>query len=805
MASLLRHTGRLLLRNPGPTLGALASLAFGIGASTAIFSLADALFLRPLAVSAPDRLVSVNTRSATGETEGLSFPEFEETRQSIPALEALALVDRRGATYRQGDELEMLRLDAVSDGYFDLLGVRPALGRIFQAPADRELPAPPVIISDRLWRHRFGADPTLIDRPVRLSDRLYTVIGILPPSFRGLDRGTVTDVWIDLDTWSHFYGNPATFASRGARAFEVIGRLRPSSTLAEANAQLAGLGHRWASDHPDASGGRGLLATGADEVSGRAGLNLTLLLVSIVTLVVVIACLNVATLRLAQGDRRRREFAVRLAIGAGPGRLIRQLLGEGLVLVGIGSVGGLLIAQWLVSAAPALLPPSPFALDYDIRLDARVLGFALGMALLATLLSGLPPALRAARTAVMQSLRPGENPGNGRLPSLNTMLVALQVALAVVLLNGAGLLLKSFLATRDLWPGFAATKDLLVVELSMGDEDGTQKEWAARLDAMRERIGALPGVAHATYVRRIPMAGYGDGATLAVSVPGRPSGIGSKPREVRYNQPGPGYLDTMATRLLRGRFFAPEEHVPTARVVVISADFARKYFPDEKPIGQFLRIESEAFQIIGVVEDARISRIHEEREPFFYVPYATRPSSDVAIVAETLVPPGTEAAAIKQAIRSVRAGTWILGTTTMRDHMAAKLHADWMPAVLGSALSMLGVGLALIGLYGAVALLTLRRTRELAIRLALGALPRALLLSVLGQAIVIASAGGVAGLLAAVATARLLESFLYGVGPLDPAVLGGSAAAAVVIGILAGLAPASRTLRIDPARTLKYE
>lgn len=800
------HPLRVLWRQPVTALVALLSLAAGIGVNTAVFSLADALFLRPLDVREPGRLVFVSNRAETGLVEGLSFPEYLDVAREIRAFEAVAAFDERGATWRAADHLELLLLSAVTGNYFDVLGVRAASGRTFDAARDRQLPSAPVVLSHSLWVRRFGADPSLVGRAVRLSDRLYIVIGVLPASFTGLQRGAVTDVYIDLDGWTRFYGSRDSLADRGSRHFSVIGRLGPGATDRSASVALEALGVRWQQAFPGTNRQRALLARPADEVSGAAGRPTAALLLAIVGLVLFISCANVATLLVASGEARRREFAVRLAIGAGRWRIVRQLLGEGAILAAVGTAIGLVLAFWLIDMAPALLPPSDILLDYRIALDGRVLSVTVVLGAIAAVSSGLLPALAALRTDVAPALKPSASDARtGRVITLRTGLVVLQIALAVALLNTAGLLLRSFIATSQGRPGFDARKPLLVLQLSMGDEAGGASRWTAVLDDIRTRVSALPGVMHATYVRRIPMAGYGGGATMKVMVPGATDAPGAESRGVRYNQAGPGYLPTLGTRLLRGRFFLGGEHVPTARVVVVSRTLAQQYFPGRDPVGRILRIEDDDHEVIGVVEDARVSRIHEDPEPFFYLPYAAAPSRDVALVVETSGPQDGLTRLVTAAVASTGSQTAVLGVMTMGEHMAAQLYMDWMPALLGSALAALGMALALGGLYAAVAFLTARRTREFGIRMAIGARPGDVLGLVLRQGFGLALAGGAAGLLAAFAASRLLRGFLYGVSENDAVVLASSVLAAALLGVIASAIPAWRAIRIDPARTLRYE
>jgi len=795
----LRHGLRVLRGRPVLTTVAAGSLALGIGVGTALFSVADALSLRPLEVAGPGELVEVFTRSASGHREPLSWPEVRELATQVPSLAAVAAFDRRGATLRRGDERELLLLTAVSDNYFEALGVPAAFGRVIGAGADQGLPSPAVVMSDRLWRARFGADPSLVGRAVQLNDRPFTLIGVLPSGFRGLERGLVNDVWISLRSWSRFYGNPASLERRDARHFEVIARLAPRATLARTASELSLLGGRWATAFPDASRGSTLHAQAAEGVAGRAD-PLALLLGAGVVLVLAIAGANVSTLLVGLADARRAEMGMRQALGASRSRIVRQVLAESALLALAGTTAGLLLAEALIRAVPAFLTRSPLATDYGVTLDHRSLTVATLLAGLATLAGGALPALRASRLAIAPSLRvTAPSPGPRRPLSLPTALVALQVALAVVALNTAGLLLVTFAATRSGSRGFDIGRSVLVLELTLGDETGDLGRFSTSLESVRERARALPGVRNATYVRRLPMGGHGGGAKLLAAV------AGGTAREVRYNQVGPGYAETLGPRVRAGRFFDLHEHSTTSRVVVVSEAFARAFLGESTTVGRHVFVSGEDHEIVGVVEDAPIVRLHEAPEPFVYLPYARLPSSDVALLVETVGEPSALAPAARAIVRETGPGAEVLATTTLSRHMADAWHGDWMLAVLGSGLSALGVLLALAGLYGAVSLLAARRTREFGIRLSLGARPADVLRLVLGHGLALSLAGAAVGIPGALVAAGLARGFLHGVSPLDPRVLAASAAGAALMGLLAATAPALRALRTDPARVLRLE
>ncbi|HXY42479.1 MAG TPA: ADOP family duplicated permease [Vicinamibacteria bacterium] len=792
-----RHGVRVFRRHPGVLAVAVGSLTLGIGVAAAVFAIADARFMRPLAVEDPSRLVSVFTVNESGQVDTLSYPEVQDVA-SLSSVAGVAAYDLRGATLRRGDDLQMLELAAVSDDYFKVLGVNPALGRVISAGVDRGLPAPAVLISDRLFRTGFGGDASLVGRPVELSDRPYTLVGVLPREFRGLDRQAVTDVWISLDTWSQFYNSRADLSRRAARNFELLARLRPGATLRQASAEIAVLGARWAAGVPEARG-RSLRVSRAERVAGETP-PVVILLLAGAALVLLIACANVSTLLLGLNEARRVELSLRQALGASRAGIARQILAETVLLATAGVAGGLALASLLLRAAPALLPPSPVAVDYGIEMDARVVACAGLLGALAALLGGLVPALRAGRLTPAPTRVTEETASPRRLLTVPAALVVVQMVLAVVAVNTAALLLASFDGVRRASRGFDTARSVLALQLSMGDErSGDLSRWTTELEAARLRMLGVPGVRNATYVRRLPMAGYGGGATIRVGLPG------GETLPLRYNQAGPAFAETLGIRLRQGRFFEAAEHAGGQPVAVVSEAFVRQYFRGETAVGRQVMVGGALHLVVGVVEDAPVNWLHERAEPFLYFPYSRKPTGDTAFLVETAGDPTLAATATKAAVRESCPGVHVLDTRTLRGHMSEQLHDDWFQAVLGSGLAVLGVALALAGLYATVSRMAARRTREVGVRMALGAGSGDVLRLVLRQGLTLASVGALAGLLSAALAAVLLRSLLRGVGPLDPRAFAATAFVAVALGVLASLQPAWRAACTDPARVLRAE
>jgi len=791
-----RHGARVFRRHPGVLAVAVGSLTLGIGVATAVFAIADARFMRPLAVAEPSRLVEVFTLSESGNRDTLSYPEVLDVA-ALPSIAGVAAYDLRGATLDRGDKLQMLDLAAVSDDYFKVLGVKPALGRVIGPGVDHGLPAAAVVISDRLFRTGFGADPTLVGRTIELTERPYTLVGVLPQEFRGLDRQAVTDAWISLDTWSRFYNDRAQLSQRAARNFELLARLRPGATLQQATSEIRVLDARWISAVPEAKG-RSLRVSRPAAVAGEVTPPVLLLLTG-GGLVLLIACANVSTLLLGLNDARRVELSLRLALGASRGGIARQVLAETALLAAAGVAGGLALASLLLRAAPALLPPSSAVIDYGIRMDARVVACAGLLGALAALVGGLVPALRAGGLAPSPTRVTEETASPRRLFSLPAALVVAQMVLAVVAVNTATLLLASFDGVRRASRGFDTTRPVLALQLVMGAEGGDLSRWTAELDVARQRMLAVPGVRNATYVRRLPMAGYGGGATIRVALPGREA------LPLRYNQAGPGFAETLGIHLRQGRFFEAAEHAGRQPVAVVSEAFARQYFRGETAVGRHVMVGGELHLVVGVVEDTPLEQLHEQAQPFVYFPYSRKPTSDTAFLVETAGDPILLAATTRAVVRETCPGAWVINTRTLRGHMSEQLHEDWLQAVLGSGLAVLGVALALAGLYATVARMAARRSREVGVRMALGAEAADVLRLVLKQGLTLAAIGAVAGLASAAAAAVLLRSLLRGVGPLEPRAFAASAFVAIALGLLASLQPAWRAARTDPARVLRAE
>jgi putative ABC transport system permease protein len=801
----LKQAARMMAARPGWTAVAVLSLALGIGVNSTAFSVADALFLRPIPVPEPERMVSLSAVAEGRRTEGFFFLEYRDLAAGTNAFSGMTACSSRGGMLKRGGEAEMMSVHIVDGNFFDVMGVGAEAGRTLR-PELNSSPdgAPDVMISHSLWRRRFGADPGIVGRQIQLNDAFVNVVGVTPRSFPGLERGLVVDVWESPAAWTLTTNARSDLDARSARQFEVFARLKPGATREQAGSQVAAVGRRLAEAYPVTNRDIAFQAAMVRERQLEWGRKPVGLLLAIVALVLWIACGNVAGLELARGEGRRREIGIRQALGASPWRLTRQLITESALLALLGAGGGLVLARWLLGALPALLPPGPIALDFGLRLDGRVLLFTLLATAVTVVLFGLAPALRAARADLVPALKGNVDARPGRRWLWRSAVVVAQVALAVVLLDTAGLLLGSFLHTRSESPGFDAARNIAGLFMHSGRRaEGEQV--TALYERLREQAEALPGVRRATYARRLPMFSSGGGATLKVEFPGLSLPEDQRRPGIRYNEVAPNFFETLGTRVLRGRPFNAQDRAGSPPVVMVSEALARQYFAGQDPLEKVLRIRGRDTRVVGVVENARINSIHEAPQPFIYFPFAQMPSGESTLLVETELAPGPLVPALKRMVQDKAPEALVLSSLTLEDHMKEALFQDWVQAVLSAGVAALGVALAAVGLFAAVSYAVGRRLREFGLRLALGAQRADVFGMVVKQALLMAVAGAALGVAGSLAVGRLLRGLLYGVQAGDAPTLAGSVLAAVLVAMGASLAPARRAVSVDPAVSLRDE
>ncbi|MCM2258571.1 MAG: ABC transporter permease [Vicinamibacteria bacterium] len=801
IAADLRHAVRSLTRRPGYTLAVLASLAFGLGAVTATFSFVNAMVLRPDIVGPrTERLRLVYATHPTlphdPEDSEVSAPDLEELRQ-VEAFEGVAGLVERNFVLSTEDQTDRVLGASVSPGLFTLLGIAPAQGRDFRADEAATFGFEPVVIlSHALWERRFGADPGLVGRAIRVNGRELVVVGILPRGFRFPERQDLYVPWRAAD------------ARRDQRFLSAFALLREGRTDAEAGAQLAALGERLAREFPDShrQWAFGSLAVRELLVGGDARL-MTLLLLGAAAFVLAIVCANVANLQLARGAGRERELAVRAAVGAGRGRLVRQMLAEALVLSVAGGVLGVLVAQAALASWAAAVPEEmPSWLH--LGLDLRVLAFAFGAALVSGLGFGLAPALRASRLDLVESLKAGARESGSRGESLfQRGLVAGQVAFGVALVAGATLLTQSLTRLQTADPGFDEQKLLSLRTYLSGDAYDAPAARAAFFRRAAQAVAAVPGVEAAAFTGAIPADDGGSSGRLL------PDG-GEAPRDelgVQVVPAQPGLFRTLGTAPVAGRDLEPRDDEPGARAVaLVNPALARRLFPqgiDGRRLGLVSEGEVRWLDVVGVAPEIQYEEFGEETDQsslVVYVPYARMGWRSMALLVRS-ADPGAVADGVRAALAREESGLAAYQVMTMRERRALTTWEQRFVADTMRDFSLAALLLAALGAYGVMAYAVSRRTREIGVRLALGARPVDVLLRISGECVTLAATGAAVGLLLAAGVGRALAGTLYQVSAADPVTYVGAALALVAAVALAGLGPARRAAATDPMAALRSE
>jgi len=805
----LRYGLRMLAKNPGFTVVAVLSLALGIGANSTVFSIVDTFFLRPWPVKDPERLAVILTDwPKEPDFRASSYPDYLDIRHEVSAFsDVVAYGDRGCFVSREGPAQGLeVTVEVVSQNYFAALGVRALLGRTFSPQPDQAAAeGRAVVVSYTLWQKYFGGNPSLPGKTTLLDGREFTVTGIAPQDFRGLRQGGAPDIWVTKEGWETMLpGEGRADAARDYRWFDVAGRLRRGTQISEARAQLQTLAKRLALGSPATNQDVKFLAYPASEVA-HEGMGLGIYLMVMVGLVLLISCANVANLLLAQTERRQREIAMRQALGAGRRRLVGQLLTEGLLLSVAGGVLGVWLAFWLMRLLPALVP---VLAEMDLRLDGRVLLFTAAISLLTALIFGLAPALRAAKcdlAAVLKGEDPGLGQAAGRLP-LRSLLVCGEIALSVVLLAGSALLLRSFLYSRRINTGFDPKKNVLMLSVAPPELYGYSEAQAAAIyPALAAGVESVPGVIRASYARRPPLIDEEEGETQAVVIPGVQPPPGTDHFKIRYNIVGPKFFATVGARLKEGREFSDFDRPSTAPVVIINDAVARRFWPGQSAVGKALQIDKKDLQVVGVVEAGRYSHLHETVQPYLFLPFTQVFSGECTLLVETAADPRALVSAILKETAAVAKNLPIVNAVTFKEYMQEVLSEERSIAGLLASLSILGMFLAAVGLYAAVAYLVNRRTHELGIRMALGARRGDVLRLVLAQGLRLSVVGAAVGLAGAFAASRLMSRFIYGVTLTDPLSYLASILVAVSVALAACYFPARRATQVDPMAALRYE
>jgi predicted permease len=801
-----RYAFRMLRKNPGFTAVAVLTLALGIGANTAIFSVVYAVLLKPLPYTNPEQLFTAfqaNAQQGTAET-GCSYLNFEEWRAQNHAFSELAGIVAHQLTLTGRVEPTVVNTSVVTPEFFALVDVKPLAGRIF-FPQDGKQGAPPVaLVSEDLWRGRFGADPNIIGTSINLDLRPFTVIGIMPGAFR-TPFFTKQEVWIPLvqdPVFSTFMPN------RGLHLLPVIGRLKPGVSVAQAQAEMDAISGRLAAEFPAENNGWTVrLVPLQKEIVGDVRTAL-LVLLGAVGLVLLIACANIANLLLTRATSRSKEIAVRTALGAGRARIIRQLLSETAVLGLLGGAVGIALAYWGVKALSSLLPSSLPQMN-PIRVDYFVLGFALLLSAIAGLAFGLVPAMFAANADIQNALREGARSGESRnRRRARSFLAVVEISLAMVLLMTAGLLLRSFARLTSVSPGFDA-QHIVKADISLPQfQYSTPQQWAAFSEELLARIQSDPGLQDSAVVVPRPIADRN--VNLPFDIVGNPPSSASASRTASFVSVSPDYFRVMGIPLLAGRFFNQHDISSTPRVSIISEAMARLYFPNQNPLGKQLTFgfppNGEAMrEIVGIVGNVRDVALGQNPGAMMYVPFAQAPFWGANLVVKSTLSTSSVAAAIRQEVQKMDKDVPVTDVAKMPDLIDASVAQPRFRTFLLGLFAGMALVLAATGIFGVISYSVSRRTNEIGIRVALGASRNTILSMILGETLALTFAGLAVGLPCALAASHLVGHMLFDVSANDPATLAAVAFSLAVVAALAGYIPARRAVRVDPMAALRYE
>ncbi|MBU8898152.1 hypothetical protein DRW03_26115 [Corallococcus sp. H22C18031201] len=811
----VRHAARSLLRQPMFTAVAVLTLALGIAANTGMFSVVNAVLLAPLPYPSAERLMVLWSHFPEEGRTSVSPANFRDWREQNDVFEGLAAFTSLPVSLAEEGTPERLTAASVSTNYFQVLGRSPLLGTTFQARTDAEGPRLEVVLSHGLWVRRFGGDPGVIGRSVRLDGRSYEVLGVMPPDFglpaivpQGVGSAS-PELWVPAlikDIPQLELGSAQDLSERRGTSFlRVLGRLKPGVTPERAASVMSTLAARLERDHPDENTRSGIvLVTLREQLVGDSQPVLWVLLCA-VGLVLAIACANVASLFLVRAASRSQELAVRTALGAGRGRLVRQLLLESLLLSLVAGGVGLLLAMWGLDGLLHIMPPDLLRVG-EVRMDGRVLAFTSGVALLTGLLFGVMPALQASTPELNLVLRRG---GNGRATearsrSRNALVVA-EVALAVVLLISAGLLMRSLMRLQAVDPGFQVGS-LLTWKLSLPADKYSSARQAEFFEQVRQQVAALPGVMSVGAVTDLPLGGAGIREGLELD--GRPVASPADIPSVGFQSVTPGYLTTLGIPLRQGRDIATSDTAQTQPVVLVNEVAVRRFWGGVNPVGQRIRLGGEStpwLTVVGVVADVRYDGLGNDSRPEVYVPALQRTFYFMSFAARARGDVWALAPGVRAAVAELDKGLAVGEVRTMAQRVEEATSRPRFVSLLVGMFAGMSLLLAAVGLFGVMASMARQRTREMGIRMALGARPADVRRLVVGQGMRLALLGVAVGLVGAWASTRVLSSLLFGVSTTDPLVFGGLALVVTGVSLLATWIPALRATQVDPLLAMRAD
>jgi predicted permease len=832
----LRYGGRMMLKQPGFTAIAVITLSLGIGANTTVFSIINAVVFRPRPVAEPERVVELYSGDALNPYGWSAYQDYLVFREQGEVFSGLAAYSPRLLRLGEAGEMERIVGEVVSGNYFDTLGVKPFIGRAFLPEEDRTPGSHPVVvISHGLWRRRFGADPALIGRTITINNHALTVIGVASPQYKGMMRGVATELWMPLMMIPQLepQNGMAMLDSRGNNWLFIVGRLKREATPEQARARFDLIARQLREAYPEAwrrnrveSGEtleKSVTILPESETRIHPGMRaaayaVIALVLTIVNLVMLIVCMNLANLLLARATARSKEIAVRLALGAARWRVVRQLLTESVLLAALAGAAGVLLAIWLINALAASLPTLlgnvSFTFAIDLRLDWRVLLYTLAFSFLAGLLFGLAPALQASRSDVIAALKDEVSvfAGAGRQSRLRNGLIIAQVALSVVLLAGAGLVMRSVRNLHPLNQGFDSL-NLVVAPVALDKRQYDRERSQDFYRQLAERARALPGARSVVFAAHLP--GPWTEARSSVEIEGYQPSPGED-MALETNTIGPGYLTAMNIPITQGRDFDERDRDGAPCVAVVNEALARRYFPDGRALGKHLiksggQQTKQLCEIVGVVRDNKFQSLRTEPLPWYAFALSQSHLTSATMLVHTEGAPENLIPAVRRTIQSLDQTILTTGVLTLNDSLGFVLYFYRLFGLLVGGCGLLAILLAVIGIYGLVAYAVSQRTREIGIRMALGADKRKILRLIMRQGMILVTFGLSAGLLLALALTRALTSSIFegqilvGVSAADPLTFGSIALLLIVVALLACWIPARRATKVDPLVALRCE
>jgi putative ABC transport system permease protein len=804
----LRYAARMLRTSPGFTLVAILTLALGIGANTAIFSFVDGVLLKPLPYAHPERILMVWEKPPGGLRNGISTLNYLDWKAQNTVFDKMAAQRGESVTWSGVSEPVELRAGMVSAPYFEIFGIQAALGRTFAKDEDQAGAPHVAVMSNRLWQNRFGEDKNILGRKLILNGQPYTVIGVLPKN-SSYDR-TYSEIWLPLV----FEPKDMT---RNFHWFRSYARLKEGVSLERAQAEMKVIGARIEKEYPDSNKGWSVTVERfADRIVGDELRQSLYILLAAVGAVLLIGCANLANLTLARGTAREREVAIRASLGAGRWRLLRQFLTENVLLSLLGGCAGLALGWLMVKGLKLLMPPFMLPSEADVAVDLRSLLFTLGIAMFTGVVFGLAPALQATHPNLASTMKEG---GRGNTAStarrrLRGGLVILETALAFVLLTGAGLLIRSFAELQNVNAGFDTTNVLTMSIPFSATKFKEGDQAASHVQRIIDAIETIPGMREAAATSVLPLQGWSNGMPFQIA--GKPVKDRSNREACFYKQVSYSYFHSLGIQLRKGRGLTAKDVKGAPPVTVINETMAKKYFPDQNPVGQRLLVQEVLYgqpglgpeipwQVVGVIADEKINGLDDNQSAGMYVPFAQSPTQYVSLVVKGDVNPETMQQAIRTQVHQVDPDQPLTDVKTMETIKSESVGSNRLRTALLGVFAGIALLLAAIGIYGVISYSVAQRTYEMGVRSALGASRRDILSLVIGNGMLLAGSGLALGLAGALALTRLLRSLLFGVSTTDPATIIAVAAVLASVALSACYIPARRATKVDPAVALRYE